>query len=189
MVIALLLHVTLAFPPGHPFSPLTLHTAVAEAKLLWSRYGVAIDIAAPGVASVDGEALSVVVETPRSSSASRWRRPLGAMTFRPDGTPAPVIALFLADIMYFISSARVLGSLECQWPQTMRERILGRVVGRVLAHEIGHYVLRSPRHGDAGLMQPVQFGDALVGLERHSFALSKAEAASIALASSVGAGR
>jgi len=40
-------------------------------------YGVAIDLAAPGVASVDGEALTVVVETPRPSPADRWRRPLG----------------------------------------------------------------------------------------------------------------
>ena len=185
----MLLHVTLAFPDAHPFSPLTLHTAVAEANLLWSAYNVSIDIAAPGAASVDGEALTVVVEAPRSPAASRWRRPLGAITFRPDGTPTPVIALFLADIIYFVSGARVLGTFECQWPQTMRERILGRVVGRVLAHEIGHYLLRSPRHGDAGLMQPVQFGDVLVGPERRAFALSKAEAARIALASSEGAGR
>lgn len=27
---------------------------------------------------------------------------MGAMTFRPDGTPAPLIALFLADIMYYV---------------------------------------------------------------------------------------
>jgi hypothetical protein len=47
----------------------------------------------------------------------------------------------------------------------------------VLAHEIGHYVLRSPRHGPGGLMQPVQFADVLVAAERRVFGLSAAEAA------------
>jgi hypothetical protein len=190
MVIALVLHVTLAFPSGHPFSPLTLRTAVAEANILWSRYGVAIDLAAAGASPGGRGVLTVVVvETPRSSAANRWRQPLGAITFGADGTPAPVIEVFLADIRCFISTARVLGAFEWQWPRTMREEILGRVLGRVMAHEIGHYVLRSPRHGSAGLMKQVQFGDAFVGLERRGFALSNAEAASVALASSAGAGR
>jgi len=38
----------------------------------------------------------------------------------------------------------------------MRDRILGRIAGRVLAHEIGHFVLRSPRHASRGLMRPIQ---------------------------------
>jgi hypothetical protein len=190
MMIALLLHVTLAFPSGHPFSPLTVRTAVAETNILWSRYGVAIDLAEPGVASGDRELLTVVVvETPRSPAASNWRRPLGEIKFDPNGSPAPVIAVFMADILRFMSGARVLGAFEWQWPRTMREEILGRVLGRVLAHEIGHYVLRSPRHGDAGLMKPVHFGDALVGHRRHGFSLSKAEAARIAPSPSAGTGR
>ena len=147
MVIALLLQVTLAFPSSQPFSPLTVRTAVAEANLLWSRYGVAIDLAVPGAASGDREILTiVVVETPQSPPAGKWRRPLGAITFDPNGTPAPVITVFVADILRFVSGARVLGTFEWQWPRTMRDEIVGRVLGRVLAHEIGHYVLRSPRH-------------------------------------------
>jgi hypothetical protein len=189
MMIALLLHVTLTFPSGHPFSPLTVRTAVAEANILWSRYGVAIDVAAPGEAPGDRELLTVVVETPRSPAAAKWRRPLGEITFDPNGTPAPVIAVFLADILRFLSGARVLGTFEWQWPRTMRDEILGRVLGRVLAHEIGHYVLRSPRHADAGLMKPVHFGDALVGHGRYGFALSRAEAARVAPASGARAGR
>jgi len=190
MVMALLLQVTLAFPSSHPCSSLTVRTAVAEANLLWSRYGVAIDLAVPGGAAGDSEILTVVVvETPQSPAAGKWRRPLGAVTFDPNGTPAPVITVFLADILRFVSGARVLGAFEWQWPPTMRDEIIGRALGRVLAHEIGHYVLRSPRHADAGLMKPVHFGDALVGHRRHGFALSKAEAARIAPSQSARAGR
>jgi len=179
MVIALLLHLTLAFPAGHPFSPLTLRTAVAEANILWSPHGVAIDLDAPGAAPGDHEILTVVVVERSGASAVTWRRPLGEISFGPDGTPAPVIAVFLEEIRGFISGARLFGAFESQWPRTMREEILGRVLGRVIAHEIGHYVLRSPRHGAAGLMKPVQFGDALVGPARDAFALSKTDAARI----------
>jgi len=189
MVIALLLHVTLAFPSGHPFSPLTLRTALAEANILWSPHGVAIDLAGPASAPGDDEVLTVVVVEMPSASAVTWRRPLGEISFGPDGMPAPVIAVFLAEIRCFMAGARVLGAFEWQWPRSMREEVLGRVLGRVIAHEIGHYVLRSPRHGNAGLMKPVQFGDALIGLERHGFALSKADAARMPPASSAGAGR
>jgi hypothetical protein len=190
MVIALLLHVTLVFPSGHPLSPLTLRTAVAEASLVWSPYGVAIDVAAPGTASGEHEVLTVVlVERPRSSAASKGLRPLGAITFDPDGMPEPVIAVFLADILCFVSGARVVGTSEWQWPPKMREEVIGRVLGRVLAHEVGHYLLRSPQHASEGLMQRVQFGDAFVRLERHGFKLSEAEAARIAPAPSARAGR
>ena len=48
MLTALLLHITLVFPAGHPFSPLTLRTAVAEAATVWAPYGVTIDIATNG---------------------------------------------------------------------------------------------------------------------------------------------
>jgi Zn-dependent protease with chaperone function len=50
--------------------------------------------------------------------------------------------------------------------------VLGRVLGRVLAHEIGHYVLRSPRHASGGLMASLQFADDLIALSRHRFMLT-----------------
>jgi hypothetical protein len=40
-------------------------------------------------------------------------------------------------------------------PTSVQERLLGRMIGRALAHEIGHYVLASSRHADIGLMKPV----------------------------------
>ena len=55
-----------------------------------------------------------------------------------------------------IAGSGALGLREEQWPAGLRDRILGRIVGRVLAHEIGHFVLRSPRHASRGLMRPFQ---------------------------------
>jgi hypothetical protein len=61
---------------------------------------------------------------------------------------------------------------EWQWPRSLHDQIVGRVIGRVLAHEVGHFVLRMPRHTAAGLMRPVQFQDDLVALSRRPFTLT-----------------
>lgn len=107
-------------------------------------------------------------------------RPLGAIAFDRKGDPAPAIAVYLADILRLVSGVRVLGAAESQWPPLMRERIVGRIVGRVLAHEIGHYALRTTGHARAGLMRPSHVPRALVAPEPRPFALSKAEAAHLA---------
>ena len=44
----------------------------------------------------------------------------------------------------------------------LRSVALGRIVGRALAHEIGHYLLASPTHADRGLMRAVIYPQHLV---------------------------
>lgn len=177
MFTALLLHITLAFPGGHPFSPLTLRTAMAEASTLWSHYGVSIDDGAECEWPSDATDFVSVVIGDRRSAAAGSNSPLGAITFGTDGRPAPVITVFHSDLLRFLGSMRVLGAVEWQWPRAMRDEIVGRVLGRVLAHEIGHYLLRSPNHEPGGLMQSVQSVDVLASPERHAFGLSATEAA------------
>jgi hypothetical protein len=172
MVTILLLQLTLAFPPGGVLSPVTRATAIAEADRLWSPYGISIaagagELRLPGfitVAIVDGSRASESVTSP----------PLGAIAFDQDGNPAPVIAIYISDILRLVSGVRVLGAAESQWPPLMRDRIVGRVIGRVLAHEIGHYALRTPGHARVALMRVSHVMVALVGPERRPFTLSKA---------------
>lgn len=186
----LLLHVTLAVPPTPAITPAVVHAAVAEAAGVWAPYDVAIDAAAPfdraqgrpcGHANDDSIVLTVVTiispaGTRRSAVTSAWRGALGAITFA-DGTPTPAITLFLTDIEQFTAGAHMFGARQWQWPQSLREQLLGRVVGRVLAHEIGHYVLRSPEHSADGLMRSLQYADDLVSPSRHRFTLTPSEAA------------
>jgi len=40
-------------------------------------------------------------------------------------------------------------------PISVQERLIGTMVGRALAHEIGHYLLASRTHADEGLMKPL----------------------------------
>ena len=186
----LLLQLTLWFATGRSLSPLTLATAVAEADSLWSPHGVSIhaleDCSAPVFSPVIRVSIAESLRPPIAPApAGRRREPqpraaLGAITFGGDGAPSPLISVFLGDIVQLVAGARVLGAQESQWPATMRERILGRVIGRVLAHEIGHYLLRTRDHGRAGLMRPVHATLTLVAPERKPFTLSKPEALRLA---------
>jgi hypothetical protein len=49
---------------------------------------------------------------------------------------------------------------------------MARALGRVLAHEIGHFVLALPSHAPSGLMRPTFSGRELTTLDRKAFALS-----------------
>ena len=174
MLIALLLHITLALPPTPAVPPATLRAAAAEAASLWVRYGVAID-AAPCDSPADAGIvlLLVPIATPRTGgTAAGWRGALAAISFDADGAPEPRIRLFLSDFLAFVASARLFGQPDSQWPRSLREELVGRVLGRVLAHEIGHFVLRMPRHTAAGLMRSLQFADELVAPSRRVFALT-----------------
>ena len=187
MVIALFLHIALSVNPTRAASSDLIDAAVAEAAGIWAPYGVALDAAASDDCSrcqacapihEDGPVLTLVpVETHRSAVAPGWHGALGAIAFAPDGVPAPVITVFLTDIEQFIAVGHLLGIPQWLWPAAMRQQILGRVLGRVIAHDIGHYVLRSRQHAADGLMRPMQLAGDLVAESRHRFMLTAADAA------------
>jgi hypothetical protein len=58
---------------------------------------------------------------------------------------------------------------EVQWAA------LGRVIGRAVAHEIGHYLLRSGKHASDGLMRAALRNDRLVYPGRVGFKLQDAD--------------
>ena len=164
MLAALLLHISLAFPPATPLSPAVRASAVAEAAAIWAPRGILVDGGEPFSPLV----LTVVTAPP--ATARGTHAPLAAIVFLPDGTPEPRIVVYLAAILRLIGSARFLGLEEAQWPPRLRETILGRAIGRVLAHEIGHYATRSRTHTADGLMRSFQRADDLVGSARAPFA-------------------
>jgi hypothetical protein len=78
---------------------------------------------------------------------------LGSIVFL-DGVPQPRISLYVATAADLISSAA--GGDTSRWPVAYRDGLLTRVLGRALAHEIGHYVLNTREHSASGLMRAVQ---------------------------------
>lgn len=176
MLIILLLRVALAMPPAGPVSSVVLHAAVAEAAAVWAPYNVSV--AAAGADDEGRVVLPVMLIESRGLPVHPgWRGALGAVRFDAAGAPTPAITVFLTDIEQFIAGALVLGAPAWRWPPRLRDEVFGRVLGRVLAHEIGHYVLRSPRHTADGLMRSLQLVDDLVSPSRTRYMLTAADVA------------
>jgi hypothetical protein len=182
MVPILLLHISLALP-ATGLSTDARRAAIEEMTAIWSANGVAI-AAAPGELPADATHLRVVIEPRRSSLGPSWGGPLGSIRFDEAGIPVPVITLYLSALVEMIGRANIPGAGGDSSPAILRDRAIGRAVGRVLAHELGHFLLRSRWHGQFGLMRPVHTVTDLVGPERASFALSAPDAARLAIVTS-----
>ena len=74
-------------------------------------------------------------------------------------------------IAALVSTTR-FGTEDVFSPSAFRDLVLGRALGRALAHEIGHFLLRSRVHSAAGLMRAIQPVSDLVAPDRHDFSLS-----------------
>ena len=178
MVIALVLQVTLAFHDSLPLADPVVRAAVQEAADIWAPYGLDLKRApACDRAPVDG--LVLAVEAADRGSPGPVGVVLGEVAFRPDGTPEPRVSLFLNALLALIADTRALSLAALQSPRVLHDLIVGRAVGRVLAHEIGHYILATRTHGTAGLMRSSQRSDELVAPSRAGFKLSAVEAAQI----------
>jgi len=57
----------------------------------------------------------------------------------------------------------------------MHDRLFGRVLGRALAHEIGHFLLRRQGHSSKGLMRAQQQVPDLMREDRSCCILSAAD--------------
>ena len=138
-----------------PVSKTAITAMQAEVERIWGRYGVTIRWLTHGhlppgsSANVD----VLVVEDSRGWGRRRptGRNTLGCFRFDRDGDSRPLITIFPqhAQRLAGALSARICGR-RCL--ESWFERLHGTLLGRALAHEIGHYLL-GPEHNPAGLMR------------------------------------
>ena len=155
--------------------------ALKEATLIWAAYGVDVSASdARGCESSNVFRLTVTFATgpdPGVAAAS-----LGSIRFQ-DGVPEPAIVLY-PPVVAALVSATPSGSFLVNSPGAVRDLVLGRALGRALAHEIGHFLLRSQQHSTDGLMRASQPTADLVDPDRHRFRLSAADVSRLAAVSS-----
>ena len=123
---------------------------LTEARRVWSSYGVPIGRVG------GGESFGVMVHVRTSdavSGAAPDGRALGSIEFH-DGVPDPDVVLYPARAWTFI--CQTVGVEANSWPAAYRALVLDRVLGRALAHELGHYLLQTRMHSQNGLMRATQ---------------------------------
>lgn len=77
---------------------------------------------------------------------------LGWIEFR-GAEPASTITVSAQAAYRLADHARLAGSSLSELPRRIRDEFVMHALSRGIAHEIGHYLLRSPAHADRGLMR------------------------------------
>jgi hypothetical protein len=161
-----------------PLSRTLEDRALKEATQIWAGYGV--DVSASDSQGCDwANAGRLTVTFANGPNRGVSAAPLGSIRFQ-DGVPEPAIVLYPAVIGALVS-ATAHGSFMVDSPGALRDLVLGRVLGRALAHEIGHFLLRSQEHSTDGLMRASQPTAALMDPNRHRFELSAGDVRRLAV--------
>lgn len=123
---------------------------VEEASAIWSRAGVRLVWEPPGGAVTAGLRV-LVVHRPPPAQEGEW--PVGELVLAQQETPDGTVSVPMAFVS-IESSLQILAAagLPAE-PEHLTHRRLGIVLGRAVAHEIGHYLLGTASHAPSGLMR------------------------------------
>jgi hypothetical protein len=143
-----------------------------EAEAIWSPYGIELEWtdASASETAPRGVFLDAVVERrferPRQAEAPTVLGRVVVNPVVPNWRPIRVSFDATANLLALrsIASARASG--------IPLDRELGRALGRVLAHEIGHVLLAAPYHDKAGLMRAAFHPNQLAEPDRTPFRLT-----------------
>lgn len=106
--------------------------------------------------------------------------PLGWIVFDDVATPEQeVYVSYASAVRLFESATGVVGPINAM-PRLQRETLMARAMGRVLAHEIGHYLLASKVHAVGGLMKAVQTATELFSPDRTHFLVQPSQMTTVA---------
>ena len=119
--------------------------------------------------------LRVVVGNEPGAARGETRLPLGWIVFDDVQMPEQEIHVSYANAMQFIRSARVVVGIVEQMPAAQREWLLGRAMGRALAHELGHYLLASKEHTARGLMKASRTASEFFTVDNRAFVIEPAQ--------------
>jgi hypothetical protein len=135
--------------------------------LMWVQSTVARALPRPTLA------LEVVSDN-RESAAGRKSAlvRLGSTSFRDaDGSAEPALRLSVPSVQRLVDETKWAGRPVADWPPAIRQELIGRALGRVLAHEIGHFLLAWRLHTPRGLMRAQFNGTELVDPDRRMFTM------------------
>jgi hypothetical protein len=89
--------------------------------------------------------------------------------------PTSLIAAYPAEVERLLESLRMDVRPVGERPAAYRHRLIGRVLGRAIAHELGHYLFGSSNHTSDGLMRATHRLDDLTSPFRRAFRVVPAQ--------------
>jgi hypothetical protein len=165
---------------GTPTAPDVVRHATNQATEIWRPHGVMVAVAGDLRSCPPGtpvESVTVVLSDVSQISAKVNLPRLGEIQFAGDGLPDPEIVIASEYLQHAVETVTWSGQPLANRPPTLRRQAAGRAIGRVIAHELGHYLLRMPWHGRDGLMRPVYSIPALLEPNTRKYRLGEHDAA------------
>jgi hypothetical protein len=101
----------------------------------------------------DDQVRVAIVDRPKPGS-SLDAASLGWIDFRAPGKPSNTVTVSTAVITRLLADGRWGGRPIRDFPPNFRARFVKQALARGIAHELGHYLLRSSAHASDGLMRP-----------------------------------
>jgi hypothetical protein len=178
---ALLLHATLGIPVGDAAKPKVLVVvhmegrAASDPKLAAEAAAFARDIWRPHVdvafsragdirRTIEVDQLELVITDeilPRQPDEASG---LGWIQFV-NNQPSQRITVSMAAAEQLMASSSWSGTPLTTLPPSVRRQFVVRALGRTIAHEMGHYLMRSKEHGRRGLMRDHFTADEIMAMQ------------------------
>jgi hypothetical protein len=131
----------------------------------WRAVGVAVEWgdALPAVAPRPGHENDVyVILVPDDAALATRPQPMASIRFV-GGRPTTHVMVHAGYVARRLADLRLDDRRLADLPPLMRHRALGRVLGRAVAHEVGHFLLGSATHTRTGLMRASHRIEHLLG--------------------------
>jgi hypothetical protein len=154
-----------------------LDIAVDQVRQIWGAAGIAVSAGPFNRSSLLDARVSLRVLTAAPARRASSHIVMGWVTHGGDGMLTPVMFISLPGISELLRDYRFSGAGHHDLPTSLRDRITAQTVGRVAAHELGHYLLQTSAHGPRGLMRREFVARDLANPSLTPFLLSVGESA------------
>jgi hypothetical protein len=158
------LTVHLSIDQAGGLSSLQLQLVIDEVRKIWSDAHIAVTSGRYGEPFLPDEAMIslrlLLVPPPIKDDSERilaWVTPGGS------GRSAPLLFVSLPAVTETVLSTEAFDMPVKRLTRALRDRLIAQAIGRVAAHELGHYLLQNAGHHDRGLMRPRYLASELVG--------------------------
>lgn len=137
-----------------------------ETAMIWKPFGIDVRGKRGDVSPRTTIVHLIVTDDVGGASSSDDR--LGWIRFVAPNRPEPVMYVSRLAARQLLDGVPTLRTR----PSTYRDVLLSRIMGRALAHELGHYLFASTAHSSRGLMRGSWPLDLLIANDRGAFRLA-----------------
>jgi hypothetical protein len=173
------LTVHLSIDQSGGLSALQLQLAIDQVRKIWSDAHVAVTsgrYGEPPRQTTDPEAaISLRILGTPLPAENGGDRILGWVTPGANGRSAPLLLVSLPAVTEAVLATEAFDMPVKRLTRALQERLVAQAIGRVAAHELGHYLLQHAGHRDRGLMRPRYVAVELVGDWLGPFKIPNAE--------------